>query len=323
MPNVDCLFHFHCGQTAGSNEHVFPAALGGRRTDRRLLCEDCQGWTSELDEVLPVQLRYLNLHLGVVGDHSTRPARISIEDDDSGLLLVDEKMNIEARGKSLVAEHMDETGRLVRRYNFSSKKEERRVLDELRAQGVTVDVLNRTVTPGLRTRPLTSNLEFGGTKGMRATARIALNFLATREPEAARATALEPFKRWILSGDPEAGGFVNFAGVLPPPFRAANQFEFGHRVMIGLDSADGAFARISFFDTFELAIRLGPVATGHRRYYIWDLDPLARRAQPDVDRIERSLDGIVDHSPRASANSPRPRARSTIGYRGALIGYSV
>lgn len=187
MPNLECLFHFHCGQSTGSNEHVFPAALGGRRTDSRLICDDCQGWTSELDEVLPEQLRYLNLHLGVVGDHRTRPARISIPDGDSGRqFILDEKMNIEARGASLIAERTDETGQTVRRYNFLSKAEERRVLNELRAQGLEVQVLNREVTPILRTRPLTSHLNFGGAQGMRATARIALNFLAIQEPQLGR-----------------------------------------------------------------------------------------------------------------------------------------
>lgn len=298
MPNFACLFHFHCGNAAGSNEHVFPAALGGRRTDRRLICDNCQGWTGKLDEVLPAQLRYLNLHLGVVGDHSARPARISIPDGDSGrLLLLDEKMNIEAQGKHLVAEHTDETGYTVRRYNFLSKAEERRVLNELRAEGIKVEVLSRESTPILRTKPLTSNLEFGGVKGMRAVARIALNFLAIQEPEIARAAMLEPLKRWILADESTVDDFVNFGGVLPSAFRVANQYEFGQRVIVGLDPDDGVFARVSFFDTYELAIRLGPAVLGPRRYHVWDLDPLARHEQPGVDRLARNFEGILDHSP--------------------------
>lgn len=299
MPTLDCLFHFHCGQPAGSDEHVFPAALAGRRTDRRLICEDCQRWTSKLDEVLPDQLRYLNLHLGVVGDHQKKPARLTIKDPDTGhQLLLDEKMGIEARGSKLVAEDTDEKGYTVRRYNFASKAEGRRVLDELRAQGIKVDVLNQAVAPLLRTKPLTSGLEFGGREGMRAAARVALNFLAMREPDTARAAQLEPFKRWILSGEPEVSDFVNYGGVLPPPFRIANQYEFGHRVVLGLDPDEGVFARISFFDTYDLSVRLGPNVPGPRRYYVWDLDPTARHRRPDIDRIERNLDGVLEHSPR-------------------------
>lgn len=299
MPSVDCLFHFQCAQPAGSDEHVFPAALGGRRTDRRLLCAGCQGWTSKLDEALPEQLRYLNLHLGVVGDHSKKPARISIADADSGRrFLLDEKMNIEGRGNSLLSEHTDETGYTVRRYNFMSKTEERRVLNGLRAKGVKVDVLNRTVAPILRTRPLTLGLAFGGSEGMKAVGRIALNFLAVVEPDAARTPELKPFRQWILSGKPEASEFVNFGGELPAPFQTANHYEFGHRVMIGLDPVDGVFARVTFFDTYDLAIRLGPATPGPRRLYIWDIDPTAQRQQPDVDRLARNLSGTLEYSPR-------------------------
>lgn len=69
--------------------------------------------------------------------------------------------------------------------------------------------------------------------------------------------------------------------------------------MVGLDPDDGIFARVSFFDTYELAIRLGSAVPGPRRYHVWDLDPLARHEQPGVDRIARDLEGILKHSPRA------------------------
>lgn len=299
MARLDCLFHFHCGQPTGSNEHVFPAALGGRRTDGRLICEACQGWTSQLDEVLPEQLRLLNVHLCVIGDHAKKPARVSFSDADTGRnFLVDEKMFVDGRGKGLLAQHTDESGYTVQRYDFLSEAEERRVLDELRANRINFDVLNRTVTPLLRTKPLTAGLEFGGDKAMRAIARVALNFLAIREPDVARALSLDPLKRWILSGEAETNTFVNFGAGLPPQFRVANQFEFGHRIIVGVDPNDGVFARIDLFDTFELAVRLGPVGTGRRRYYVWDVDPTARVQKPGIDRDDRDLAGILEHSPR-------------------------
>jgi len=240
----------------------------------------------------------LNLHLGVVGDHRKRPARLTIPEPDTGRqLLIDEKLDVEGRGVGLRTEHTDESGRTVRRYDFMSEAEEHRTLDELRAKGFMVEMLERTVTPLLRTKPLSSGLQFGGGEGMRATARIALNFLAIQEPEVAHAAQLELFKRWILSGDRAANEFVNFGGELPPAFRIANQYEVGHRIIVGLDPDDGVFARISFFDTYELAVRLGPGVSGPRRYYVWDLDPTARHQQPGVDRIERALNGALAYSP--------------------------
>jgi hypothetical protein len=298
MPSLHCLFHFHCGQAAGSDEHVFPAALGGRRTDSRLICEDCQGWTSRLDEALSEQLRLLNLHLGVVGDHATKPARMPITSDTGHRILLDEKMRVEGRGKGLIAEETDEGGYTVRRYDFMSEEEERRALDQLQTQGLKLDLLNRTVTPILRTKPLTSGLRFGGTKALRASARIALNFLAIQEPSASREPTLEPFKRWILFGEPEGSEFIHFAGELPSPFRVSNHYEFGHRIIVGLDPEDGVFARVSFFNTFDLAVRLGTVVPGPRRYHVWDLEPTAPGQKPGVDRIERNLADILESSPR-------------------------
>ena len=59
-----------CGQAAGSGEHVFPAALGGRRINKNIYCTTHDNSYSSLVADLANQVDVLNAQLGVVPDHS-------------------------------------------------------------------------------------------------------------------------------------------------------------------------------------------------------------------------------------------------------------
>lgn len=299
MPQLPCVFHFHCGQLAGSKEHVFPAALGGRRTDRRILCKQCQaGWSNQLDEVLPSRLRILNLHVGVVGDHSDQPARGKVTAPETGnQFLLNGAMGLEGFESRLLHEQTDETGYTIQRYQSFGVEAAARVISALRERGFDPEVLSQTVEPILHVKPLTADVSFGGIDTFRAAARITLNFLATKEPSAARSSGLESLKRWIMTGAGDWDGIANLGSNLPSEFCLPNQFEFGHRVAVGIDSDGAAFGRVNFFDVFSLAFRLGAVDAGTRRYFVWDIDPTARAQKPGIDLSVREFEGLDRFNP--------------------------
>ncbi len=290
MTRLDCLFHFTCGNPAGSNEHVFPAGLGGRRTDRRLICDACQGWTAELDNVLPTALRLLNQNLGVVGDHSNRPARVPVNDPVTGrTFLMDEHLNLHGVGDGLVSEKL-ENGMVVQNYLFTGKAQQAATLKKLRSQGKKLEVFNETSAPIVLPRALNANSDFGGDDTFRAVARIALNFLGTHDPQHVRGLAFEPLKRWI-TGQPTKSEFAHFGMDLPAELEQPNRFEFGHRVLIGLEPGVGVLARVSFFETYQVAVRMSGVFAGEPQLLCWDIDPLALHQKPGVDVFFTSLEG--------------------------------
>ena len=61
-----------CGQRAGSREHIFPAALGGRRTNKGIYCGHHNNGFSPLASIIADQLKPINALLAVRPDHSDK-----------------------------------------------------------------------------------------------------------------------------------------------------------------------------------------------------------------------------------------------------------
>ena len=58
-----------CGRRAGSREHTFPAALGGRRTNKGIYCGPHNQGFSHLAKIITQQLKSINALLAVRPDH--------------------------------------------------------------------------------------------------------------------------------------------------------------------------------------------------------------------------------------------------------------
>ena len=61
-----------CGEPAKSNEHIFPAALGGRRTNRGIYCHDHNTSFGKLVARLEPQLAMMNGALEVRPDRKDK-----------------------------------------------------------------------------------------------------------------------------------------------------------------------------------------------------------------------------------------------------------
>lgn len=70
-----------CGERAASREHVFPAALGGRRTNKGIYCAYHNNAFSKHAAKITEQLRHFNALLGVRPDHakSAKPHQFTTE----------------------------------------------------------------------------------------------------------------------------------------------------------------------------------------------------------------------------------------------------
>ena len=73
-----------CGGPAGSGEHVFPASLGGRRTNKGIYCKKHDNGYGSLVGGLAEQMAFFNSRLGVILDHSKEVKSIITTDEHSG-----------------------------------------------------------------------------------------------------------------------------------------------------------------------------------------------------------------------------------------------
>lgn len=289
-----CLFHFICQNPAGSGEHILQAALGGRRRDRRLLCDDCQMlFSRQLDTVLPDQLRHMNARLGVEGDHTGTTPMPAVEDQVTGeRYLVDDRLGFNSAEERCVDTGTSNDGKTTfRRYTVTGQIAQQRLLKKLRKSGLNFTTMKVTTSRYLIPRVVETPTSIGGRDGQRAVGRLALNVLGSSLPDLARDAGLEPFKRWIYK-DTENADFANFANALPPDVCPTSPYDFSHRVVFGADAEGNLLARVTFFDAFEYALRFGKVAAPPASLLIVDLNPLAQRAGDGIDITRRTVEAI-------------------------------
>jgi hypothetical protein len=275
----DCII---CGEPAGSREHTFPAALGGRRTNKGIYCGDHNEGYSPLAAELSAQLKAINALLGVRGDHASVPHETILIDEASGRKLALSRGKVEFADPEIKLEAPTAgTERFTGR--FSSEKQFQDWKEARRAEGEDIKVTSRGPWQEYHPSGGGTELRFGGPDGLRAIGYVAQTFLAHNFPAVARSPYVSDFKKYTL-GKLDAE-FVwwdfEFPATLPP-----NHFAFGHRILIGLDPISKfAYARISLFSALHFAALFGRYLGDEAGTVITDIDPLAEH--PPNDLVEK------------------------------------
>lgn len=268
-----------CGKRAGSREHVFPAALGGRRTNKGIYCGAHNEAYSGLASVIKEQLAIFNAQLGVVGDHTDEPTSVTMTDIVSGQEIELRRSQVRFKGPPRMSEAVV-NGQKVKRVTFSSQKQVDDWMREQKSRGLSPQVVGQPTRR--RYHPGTAHLELrlGGLEGMRAIGYIAQTFLAHYFPDIARLPALGAFKDYTLR---DVGSGLVWWDFEPPDDLPSNKFDFGHRVVVGHNAADASvYARVSLFSALNFAALFGMVPTDVSRAVITDIDPLAASPPDDV-----------------------------------------
>src|ERR1019366_3173693 len=282
-----------CGGPTGSREHIFPAALGGRRTNKGIYCGDHKSAYSPLAAVPSSQLKAINAFLGVRGDHSDDPHEFATSDTASGLpiRLSDGKSGF-AEPRVLSTSGDGNAQRIS--MAFSDERQLQEFLERLRSEGKQYKIESREPPQQFFLSGANVKLLLGGPDGLRAIGYVAQTFLAHHFPEAARDPGLAAYKAYTLGKNDAKSVWWDFD--LQPDL-PKNSFEFGHRVVVGLDAATGvAYGRISLFSALHFATIFGAVPISTSKSVCVDIDPLA----------EHPPDDIVE-SRRASAMAPVSR----------------
>ncbi len=291
----DCIY---CGAGAGSREHIFPSALGGRRLDTRILCAPCNQGFSALDGLLENQLSLFNGLIGVRADRANTPKPASIESKD-GPLLVDPRGTPTFVGPKVEREEVMPDGRRKVSIRFGHERQVQKFLAGARKQGKDIKLGTRTEGVRYLSEHLVSvQWSFGGTMAFREIGRIALNFLAHRWPDAARHQALRPFKDFIIGrtalSETEQPVWYAGPGLFPLPDPAST---FGHQILLVISPESNAYARVRLFSTFDLVVDFGCLQGIPMGAVMFDIDPLAEHHPNDLqetplppERFPRALD---------------------------------
>lgn len=280
----DCIY---CQNPAGSREHVFPAALGGRRKNKGILCTPCNGGFSGLDANLAAQLQHLRGLLGVRPDHKTAPVPAAMEHEGGTILIDGLGQPSYGEPRTLADEPLENGNRRVLTA-FANERQMAEWRAEQRRKGFTVKDLGSKRVGRFMTEPVKVEWRFGGEETFREAARIAINFLAHRFPAEARDPRLRPLKGYIQ------GTRVLAPGDARPVWHhrdqvavPASNVELGHQVFIRLDRELGTgYAVVRFFEAVELVIDFGPIAPSATRAILFNIDPHAEHEPKDLFEVE-------------------------------------
>jgi uncharacterized glyoxalase superfamily protein PhnB len=277
-----------CGVAANSREHVFPAALGGRRTNKGIYCEEHNEAYSGLAGVIAEQLRFFNSQLGVVGDHQrstgmVKPVVMLDATTKSEVRLNDKSISYVS--PRILSPKADGEGGSTFVLAVNSPEEAEAFVAEMREKGMDISIESvgyaGTYYPGT----LQGKLDLGGKDtGLRAIAYIAQTFLAHSFPDLARLPQLAALKEYTLNGS--HSDFAWWHHAKDDGLDAVGK-PFAHRVIVGHNAEDDViYARISLFEALHYVVRLGVAPTATSRSMVFDIDPLAKHEPHDVIRTE-------------------------------------
>jgi hypothetical protein len=153
-----------CGGPTGSREHIFPAALGGRRTNKGIYCADHNNEYAGLAGMVSGQLALFNAQIGVVGDHASETTPVTMTDLASGREI--KLTNSQVRFKSPQIISQEIVGKtIVAKMSFNSVREAEDWILEKKAQGFDVQPVakkkKRRIISRPRMRRLSSALRRG------------------------------------------------------------------------------------------------------------------------------------------------------------------
>ncbi|HDS6501450.1 TPA: hypothetical protein QH250_000166 [Enterobacter asburiae] len=306
-----------CGKTAGSGEHVFPASLGGRRINSGIYCSNHDNSYSGLVSEIANQLDFINAHLGVRPDRSKHPKTAYAVHELTG-----ETVSFSVKGWSFTKPRIISRSKVGEHeqvhMGFPDQQSVKTFITEMEAKGYKFSPLSSPIQRPYISNAFYHNRTFGGPCGLGAIAYIAQTFFAQEFPEIARTEALSNFIHYTqaiakiayLGGNEQkpneceklsqarqelAMALEPFEGKAPvwwdftPAIEIrSNNFDFGHRITVGIDSTDGQiYGRVALFSTLTFSVCFGKAPRGSiTREVNVDINPLANHPPHDSIKTE-------------------------------------
>jgi hypothetical protein len=265
------------GGKSGSQEHIFPAALGGRRTNKHIYCGKHNNEYSPLASILSQQFKFFNALLGIRGDHSDEPHTFKTVDSASGIEVDMGRDRIEF-GNPQPLPIAPASG--VQQVRFSSEEQIQKYIRDQAALGIKVKMGTRSPVQSYYLSETNAQLMFGGPEALRAIGYVALTFIAHHYPDIARRAELKAFKDYTLGATAKGEVWWDWE---PSVDVTDNTFDFGHRIIVGQDASSGVvYGRVSLFSALHFAVVFGEIPGVASSSVVVDIDPLAKKPPHDI-----------------------------------------
>lgn len=276
-----------CGNPAGSREHIFPAAFGGRRKNKGIYCEKHNNDLGHHVTELLKALSFFNASLGVRSDHYDIPqSHLIAQPNGQRLQLLHD--NIEVAPPP----HLSQTPEILGKktvLEFSSIPQRDRWMEKQRKQGFQ---FQEASAGDSRTEyfvsPIMQRLTFGTDEFRCAIAYLGLTLLAHYFPDLARHDSLSSIKKCVLSEEPidDRVWWVDPSKLNMP---TVVSFPAVHSAVIQISGDTGLTTGIIWlFKHICLAVNLGVVPHTQDELITTLFDPLAERPGPNKDLLEVS-----------------------------------
>lgn len=286
-----------CGNPAGSGEHLFPAALGGRRTHNGIYCKIHNEGLSPFVAVMADQLALFNGMLEVRHDRKKAPQPPIIASADGSLYSIE--------GQRFVPQ----STRILARTQVGDDREQLVVavpehlmgkFKALETNGDIIILAKGHPVPRLQDQNIGFNLSLGGPKFLAAISYVSMTYFAKYHPELAREKTadLESLKASLIDSaarkedevvSPEHVWWesTELLETLPtPPFR------FSHTIVLSTSQKTmHATAYLSLFGVFCFGIDFGEFKALSDHTVVVHLDPLS--PHPPNDQREYVQPGSV------------------------------
>ena len=175
-----------CRGPTGSREHIFPAALGGRRKNKGIYCGCHNNAYAGLAGIISEQLSIFNALLGIVGDHADGPTPVTMTDVASGREMEMTSSQMRFKVPQVISEEVA-GGKIIAQMAFSTHKEADEWVCDQKAKGVEAQIISRGQKRSYHVGTAHKQIKLGGTEeGMRAIGYIAQTFLAHSFPNISR-----------------------------------------------------------------------------------------------------------------------------------------
>ncbi|WP_392416512.1 hypothetical protein [Delftia sp. WSY_7] len=266
------------------------------------------------------QVDVLNAMLGVVPDHSNDFKSVFARDASSG-----EELRLSVKESSFTAPRLlsqkPVANGVQMDMSFPSLQAMNQWLAEQKVNGLSVTPLQKPQAHPYYLGAVHHQRRFGGPCGLGAVAYVTQTFLAQEFPDLTRSgdsaqfiaytqaiarlskitggcseakdgppdPRLEPARQaYEASLAPWGGEAPVWWDFGPQPDATPNAFEFGHRVVVGVDAADGQiFGRFSLFSSIHFGMRFGAASAGAvTKTVTVDIDPMAAHPPNDIKKVE-------------------------------------
>ncbi|MBP5979439.1 MAG: hypothetical protein KA748_04480 [Halomonas sp.] len=281
-----------CGEPAGSREHLFPAAFGGRRVSKKIYCEEHNNALGIHVVALLDSLEYFNAALGVRSDHrrSPKPYEVELETGERFHVLRDQFNIAPPRPLREMPELVGRSATL----KFSSKDQFYEWAENQRRDGYKVKKISEPkVEKQYFSEPIELSMDFGSEEFRRAIAYLGLTYLAHYYPAAAEQSGLESIK-WCVLGKEPVEDRVWWVDPYKITTCVSGEFKATHFVTVVIEEGGNSYAQVGFFGNLCLTVSLGSVQGVQPECVTTYINSTAESAAPDIDvKVDRELGGEI------------------------------